>query len=275
MSLFHFTSATKRAVVTLVVIIVILIVVKIASVMQGQSQQMALLEARVSALEAARTVANAHSLPPRPAAAPTPAVGRGSRASESRSPKPTRRSETDVTPSANKDSHHGLAETSRPVAPPAADDGEGGNYDFPNDFLPKFRDPQFVDLNTADSATLVRIPGIGAATVRAILRYRTRLGGYVSPAQVGEAVRWADTAQVAEWCRSWLIADTAHLSQLSVNTADFRTLNNHPYLSYNQVCAIMDLRRRNGRVRTIDELWGLRDFSDSDIERLRPYLSFR
>ena len=53
-----------------------------------------------------------------------------------------------------------------------------------------------------------------------------------------------------------------------------RTLTRHPYIGYYRAKAIMDLRHRDGRVVSLRQLSFLDEFSDEDIQRLEPYLSF-
>ena len=43
-----------------------------------------------------------------------------------------------------------------------------------------------MELNTADTATLKKIPGIGSYYARKIVAYREALGGFVSKSQVTE-----------------------------------------------------------------------------------------
>lgn len=138
----------------------------------------------------------------------------------------------------------------------------------------KFDSPRLIDLNTADSATLVRIPGIGAATSGAILRYRARLGGFYSSAQLPECIRWADAERIASWQQEWLVADTTRIIPMVVNRLEFKELLRHPYLEYRQVCALMDLKRKRGSIKSLEEIGRLPEFDKHDIERLRPYLDF-
>ncbi|MBR4778919.1 MAG: helix-hairpin-helix domain-containing protein, partial [Bacteroidaceae bacterium] len=62
--------------------------------------------------------------------------------------------------------------------------------------------------------------------------------------------------------------------RINVNTATLRTLTRHPYIGYYRAKAIMDLRHRDGRVVSLLQLSFLDEFSDEDIQRLEPYLSF-
>ena len=137
---------------------------------------------------------------------------------------------------------------------------------YPSRKLPRGRQ---LDLNAADSAELLRVPGVGPCFARRIVRYRQRLGGFVSPEQLREIPNLPDSVQT--WFRV-----TAEKAQrpLRLNTATFRELLRHPYLNYEQVKAIVNYRERQGALQTLQELSLSEAFSAADLERLTPYVSF-
>ena len=137
---------------------------------------------------------------------------------------------------------------------------------YPSRKLPRGRQ---LDLNAADSAELLRVPGVGPYFARRIVRYRQRLGGFVSPEQLREIPNLPDSVQT--WFRV-----TAEKAQrpLRLNTATFRELLRHPYLNYEQVKAIVNYRERQGALQTLQELSLSEAFSAADLERLTPYVSF-
>jgi competence ComEA-like helix-hairpin-helix protein len=55
------------------------------------------------------------------------------------------------------------------------------------------KQPKLVNLNTADSAELVALPGIGAKLAHRILEYRKEIGRYTSADQLMEVYRFPDT----------------------------------------------------------------------------------
>ena len=61
---------------------------------------------------------------------------------------------------------------------------------------------------------------------------------------------------------------------MKVNSADFNELIRHPYIDYKQAKIIVDIRERKGRIESLKRLRLLEEFSDDDIKRLTPYLSF-
>ena len=137
---------------------------------------------------------------------------------------------------------------------------------YPSRKLPRGRQ---LDLNAADSAELLRVPGVGPYFARRIVRYRQRLGGFVSPEQLREIPNLPDSVQT--WFR--VTAEKAQ-SPLRLNTATFRELLRHPYLNYEQVKAIVNYRERQGALQTLQELSLSGAFSAADLERLTPYVSF-
>ena len=137
---------------------------------------------------------------------------------------------------------------------------------YPSRKLPRGRQ---LDLNAADSAELLRVPGVGPYFARRIVRYRERLGGFVSPEQLREIPNLPDSVQT--WFR--VTAEKAR-SPLRLNSATFRELLRHPYLNYEQVKAIVNYRERQGALQTLQELSLSGAFTPVDLERLTPYVSF-
>ena len=64
-------------------------------------------------------------------------------------------------------------------------------------------------------------------------------------------------------------------TQLRINHAEFKQLVRHPYLSYEQTRAIVTHVRKYGPFRHLRELLTYDVFTEADIQRLAPYLSFK
>lgn len=139
----------------------------------------------------------------------------------------------------------------------------------------KFPSPIVCELNTIDSATLVRIPGIGAKTAAMIIRYREQLGGFYSPRQLEEKLTWDSASQqMDEWCEKWMKADSRLIKKIHVNSAEFKQLLKHPYLSYEQVKAMANYRDKHKKIEGFEAFEMMEEFTEEDIERLKPYLAF-
>lgn len=136
---------------------------------------------------------------------------------------------------------------------------------------PKFTQVRKFDLNTIDSLNLIRIPGIAARTASVILSQRARYGGFYSPEQLREFMTW-DAAQkyISDWCEVWFTANPQTIRKISVNTADVKTLQRHPYINHEQAVEIYRYRLRNKSV-GVEDLRQLKSFTPEDIERLKYY----
>jgi predicted DNA-binding helix-hairpin-helix protein len=108
----------------------------------------------------------------------------------------------------------------------------------------KFAELTVLDLNTVDTLTLRKIPGIGVGYSRSIVSYRQRLGGFVSVAQLKEIDGLP--ARIEEW---FAVDENAEVNRISINKSDFKTLVRHPYLSYEQVKVITTHIRKYGKRR--------------------------
>lgn len=128
-----------------------------------------------------------------------------------------------------------------------------------------------IDANAADTTLLQRIPGIGPHYARRIVAYRTALGGFTSAEQLAEIHDLPPG--ITAWFRV-SDADRQHVHRININRADFKAINAHPYMSYEQTRAIFALRRNIGRLRGWDDLRGSGLFDDHDIQRLTPYFTF-
>ena len=131
----------------------------------------------------------------------------------------------------------------------------------------KLQAGEFLDLNKADSADLVRIPGIGSYYASQIVRLRQQLGGYVSLNQLSDIPNLPEIGD-------YVFIEEGVQQRININTATLRTLSRHPYIGYYRARAIVNIRQREGRVINLRQLSFLDEFSDEDIQRLAPYLSF-
>jgi len=132
----------------------------------------------------------------------------------------------------------------------------------------KFETHTFVDLNTADTALLQRIPGIGTYYASQIVRLRERLGGYNEVEQVREIRDFPDEA--IEWFR---VLPSPPIRKLSL-TADIPTLGRHPYIGYSRARALHQYQHLYGAIKDSTALAATRIFSAAELKQLLPYIAF-
>lgn len=132
----------------------------------------------------------------------------------------------------------------------------------------KYAEGTRIPLNACDTNELKKIPGVGSYIARRIVTYRQRLGGFRHPLQLRE-IGLNDTLLAP-----WFTIDTTCLQRLPVNRCDARQLAAHPYLNWTQAKALVEYRRRHGRLTRVESLRLLDAFTADDLARIAPYLSF-
>ncbi|MDR2148830.1 MAG: helix-hairpin-helix domain-containing protein [Tannerella sp.] len=136
----------------------------------------------------------------------------------------------------------------------------------------KFEEGTVVELNTADTTILKKVPGIGSAFAARIVKFRDLLGGFYSVNQLAEVYGMDEERFNA--LKPWFTVDMEHVKKLNVNELTLDELNKHPYIDYRQAKAITQLHKQKGKLTGWDNLKLLDEFSDIDEIRLLPYLSF-
>ena len=150
----------------------------------------------------------------------------------------------------------------------------GGTERHDSTFTPRYpvklTEGETIDLATADTALLQRVPGIGSYYARRIAEYRQRLGGFADLSQLDEI----DGFPHESLPYFTLNAGSSATEKLNVNSLSINELKRHPYINFYMARAIVDYRRQNGPITDINELRLLPDFDDATLNRLRPYVSY-
>lgn len=132
----------------------------------------------------------------------------------------------------------------------------------------KLHSGQTIDANNSDSTLLQKVPGIGPYYANKIIRYRNRLGGFISTTQLKEINGLPDNIE------EWFSISKAQITKLKINHLTFGQLLRHPYLNYEQVVSIFNYRKVYGTIHSVKDLSTYPVFSQDDLKRLEPYLDF-
>lgn len=126
-----------------------------------------------------------------------------------------------------------------------------------------------VGLNSADTALLKKLPGIGNVFAERIAKYRDLLGGFVDKKQLLEVYGMQQT-------RYDKIQDLVYIDQeatkIDLNFADQKELHAHPYLSYDQSRAIVKFRNKHGSFTSVNQLVEEGVLDENTFEKIVPYL---
>ncbi len=128
-----------------------------------------------------------------------------------------------------------------------------------------------IDLNTADSASLMALSGIGPAYASRIIKYRELLGGYYSKEQVMEVYNFPE--ETYENISPHIYADSLAIAKIRINFSEYPELIRHPYLNREQVKQLLERRRTKGSFKNISELSVLQSFDSETLRKIAPYIT--
>jgi len=137
----------------------------------------------------------------------------------------------------------------------------------------KLKPGETVELNTADSASLTHIHGIGPSFARRIVAYRKQLGGFINKDQLKE-VYGLDAVKYTE-INDEIRVDASRVKKLSINTIDFETLRHFPYLSYKQANAVIQYRVQHGNYQSLNDMRDIALLNDEILSKIAPYITFK
>jgi competence protein ComEA len=131
--------------------------------------------------------------------------------------------------------------------------------------------PARININTADSVLLEKLPGIGPVLARRIIRYRKMLGGYCSTEQIREVYGITDSLYLI--IRERIEADTSSIIKINLNTSEEKELARHPYIGKFVAAGIANYRTHAGKILNINELIVNGLVSKDRFDKLKYYVS--
>lgn len=129
-----------------------------------------------------------------------------------------------------------------------------------------------IELNTCDSASLLRLPGIGPVLAARIIKYRHLLGSFASVEQIREV--YGLPAETFGIIRESLFIDSLTIKKVNVNLAEYRDLARFPYLEKYEVTSILKYREIKGKIGSMADLTGNKLISEEKAGKLKPYFIF-
>lgn len=128
-----------------------------------------------------------------------------------------------------------------------------------------------VEINSADSSTLIALRGIGPVYASRIIKYRSLLGGFNSTEQLTEV--WGLSDSTVQVLQNSIEVDLIRIKKIDINSTDVRRLASHPYIDWTAAKAIVKYREQHGQYKQLDELRNIYLINDSLFQRILPYLA--
>jgi competence ComEA-like helix-hairpin-helix protein len=126
-----------------------------------------------------------------------------------------------------------------------------------------------VELNSADSAMLTTVKGIGPFFAKQIIKYRNSLGGFHSKEQLLEV--WKFDSEKYAIVEGHITVDASRVRKININTCEAAELK-IPYIKWNVANAIVNYRKQHGKFKTIEEIRNTDLVDEETLRKIAPYL---
>lgn len=137
----------------------------------------------------------------------------------------------------------------------------------------KLKTGETIELNSADSARLTMLDGIGPSFAARIIRYRNRLGGFYNKEQLKEI--YGLDSVMFDGLAGQVTVNPRLVTAIDINSVSFNQLRLFPYLTYNQVNAIVQYRTQHGKYSSIADMKNIAILDEQTLQKITPYLSFK
>ena len=128
-----------------------------------------------------------------------------------------------------------------------------------------------IELNASDTAMLIQLKGIGPGFARRIIKYRERLGGFVSVEQLYEV--WGLDSTLVAALVPKLSIDENLVRKIPINRCTVSELKKHPYMNYNIANNIVQYRDRHGNYARIEDIKHAVLVNEELFRKIAPYLT--
>lgn len=126
-----------------------------------------------------------------------------------------------------------------------------------------------VDLNTADSVSLLTLYGIGPSFAKRIIKYRNLIGGFYSKSQLLEVYGFDQDRldKIETFCE----VSSSGIIRININTVRTDELKKHPYMDYYTAKAIVDQRVILGRFTSMQQVKAIPLIHEELFNKIQHY----
>jgi DNA uptake protein ComE-like DNA-binding protein len=128
-----------------------------------------------------------------------------------------------------------------------------------------------IDVNESGQEDWLQLRGVGATFAARIINHRDKIGGFATLEQLKEVYGLPDST--LHNIAPYLKLTTPVYRKLHINKAAPDALS-HPYLTRKQAESLVRYRQNHGDFKTINDIKLTGVFSESNLEKLRPYISY-
>lgn len=145
-------------------------------------------------------------------------------------------------------------------------------------FYPKKENPiliskksEPININQADSSTIDKIPGFGTKLSIRVIKYRDKLGGFITQNQYKE-IFGLDSFQLANLSKNTFIEPNFEPNKIELKGDCFEILKKHPYIGYKNAKILSSYIKMHGEIYHREQLKSIQGIDEQDIVKMTPYL---
>ena len=128
---------------------------------------------------------------------------------------------------------------------------------------------QVLEINSADSISLVKLYRIGPILASKIITYREKLGGFFNLNQLTEIYGFDE--DILYDLKDKIILDASKAKRINLNTITEEELKNHPYFKYKLARVITNYRNQHGKYSSYSDLLKIKIINDSILDKIKIY----
>jgi competence ComEA-like helix-hairpin-helix protein len=128
-----------------------------------------------------------------------------------------------------------------------------------------------ININTATLEEWEKLKGIGPATASRIIKFREKLGGFISVEQIGETYGLQDS--VFQQIRTHLNMSNSGVYKININQANLEQIGKHPYIRFKTAKVIIAYREQNGWYKAVSDLQRIESITPEAYQKMEKYLT--
>jgi len=129
-----------------------------------------------------------------------------------------------------------------------------------------------INLNTADTTELKRLPMIGSGRAKKIILYRNILGGFIQVSQLKEVYGFHDS--IYDVIKDLVFVESGYIpNKVFINKMDNKEMARQPYFR-TIANLIVNYRKEHGAFKNEKELRKIMALEEATISRIGPYINF-
>jgi len=128
-----------------------------------------------------------------------------------------------------------------------------------------------VDINLADTAAFIALPGIGSKLSLRIINFRDKLGGFYKVEQIGETFGLTDST--FQKIKPYLKLNPSEFKQININNASIDEMKLHPYIRYAIANSIIQYRNQHGKYAAVGDVKKIMTLTEDMFNKMAPYLT--